>query len=36
MNADLLQLIKDYTTKKHTEISVNLLGKSKDNLIAML
>ena len=36
MNEDLLQLIKDYTTKEHTEISVNLLGKSKDNLISML
>lgn len=36
MNEDLLQLIEDYTTKEHTEISVNLLGKSKDNLISML
>lgn len=36
MNADLLQLIKDYTTKKHTEISASLLGKSKDNLVSML
>jgi hypothetical protein len=36
MNEDLLQLIKDYTTKEHTKISVNLLGKSKDNLVSML
>jgi len=36
MNEDLLQLIKDYTTKEHTEISVNLLGKSKDNLVSIL
>ena len=36
MNEDLLQLIKDYTTKEHTEINLNLLGKSKDNLISML
>ena len=36
MNEDLLQLIKDYTTKEHTEISVSLLGKSKDNLVSML
>lgn len=36
MNEDLLQLIKDYTTKEHTEIGVSLLGKSKDNLISML
>ncbi len=36
MNKDLLQLIEDYTTKKHTEISVNLLGKSKDNLVSIL
>ena len=36
MNEDLLQLIKDYPTKEHTEISVSLLGKSKDNLVSML
>ena len=36
MNKDLLQLIEDYATKEHTETSVNLIGKSKDNLIAML
>ena len=36
MNADLLQLIKDYTTKEHTDISTSLLGKSKDNLVSML
>ena len=36
MNQDLLQLIRDYTTKEHTDISTSLLGKSKDNLISML
>lgn len=36
MNKDLLQLIKDYATEKHVEINANLLGKSKDNLIAIL
>ncbi|MDE0010766.1 MAG: hypothetical protein OXU36_06460 [Candidatus Poribacteria bacterium] len=36
MNQDLLQLIKDYTTKEHTEINASLLGKSKDNLVSML
>ena len=36
MNRDLLETINDYATKEHTEISVNLLGKSKDNLVAML
>lgn len=36
MNKDLLQLIEDYTTKEHTEISANLIGKSKDSLVAML
>lgn len=36
MNEDLLQLIKNYTTKEHTEISIGLLGKSKDNLVSML
>lgn len=36
MNQDLMQLIKDYATKEHTEINRNLLGKSQDNLIAML
>ena len=36
MNEDLLQLIKDYTTKEHTEIDANLIGKSKANLIAIL
>ena len=36
MNKDLLQLIKDYTTKEPAEISNNLHGKSKHNLIAML
>ena len=36
MNKDLLQLIKHYPTKEHSDISASLLGKSKDNLIAML
>ncbi len=36
MNKDLLQLIEDYTTKEHTEISANLISKSKDSLVAML
>ena len=36
MNEDLLQLIKNYPIKEHTEISVSLLGKSKDNLVSML
>lgn len=36
MNEDLLQLIKDYTRKEHTEINTSLLGKSKDNLVSML
>ena len=36
MNEDLLQLIKDYATKEHAEISGNLLGKSKDNLVSIL
>lgn len=36
MNKDLLELIEDYTTKNHTEVSGNLLDKSKDNLISML
>ena len=36
MNEDLLQLIKDYTIKEHTEIDANLIGKSKANLIAIL
>ena len=36
MNKDLLQLIKDYTTKEPAEINNNLHGKSKHNLIAML
>ena len=36
MNKDLLELIEDYATRKHTDINTNLLGKSKDNLIAML
>lgn len=36
MNEDLLQLIIDYATKDHTEISGNLLGKSKDNLVSIL
>ena len=36
MNEDLLQLIIDYATKEHTEISGNLLGKSKDNLVSIL
>lgn len=36
MNEDLLQLIKDYATKEHAEICVNLLGKSKDNLVGIL
>ena len=36
MNKDLLQLIEDYATKQHTEISGGLLGKSKDNLVAIV
>ncbi|MDE0327085.1 MAG: hypothetical protein OXN27_24430, partial [Candidatus Poribacteria bacterium] len=36
MNQDLLQLIRDYTTKEHTEVNGGLLGKSKDNLVSML
>lgn len=36
MNKDLLELIEDYTTKEHIEIIGNLLGKSRDNLVAML
>lgn len=36
MNEDLLQLIINYATKEHTEISVDLLGKSKDNLVSIL
>lgn len=36
MNKDLLQLVKDYTIKEHTEIDANLIGKSKANLIAIL
>ena len=36
MNEDLLQLIKDYTTKEDAEICVNLLGKSKNNLVGIL
>ena len=36
MNEDLLQLTKDYTTKEHAEINASLLGKSKDNLVAIL
>ena len=36
MNQDLLQLIQDYATREHAQVHQNLLGKSKDNLIAML
>lgn len=36
MNQDLLQLIQDYATRGHAQVHQNLLGKSKDNLIAML
>ena len=36
MNQDLLQLMNDYTTTDHHQVHQNLLGKSKDNLIAML
>lgn len=36
MNKDLEQLMIDYATKEHPEINVNLLGKSKDNLISIL
>ncbi len=36
MNKDLLQLIEDYATKEHKKISANLIGKSKDSLVAML
>lgn len=36
MNQDLLQLLQDYATRGHGQVHQNLLGKSKDNLIAML
>lgn len=36
MNEDLLQLIKDYATREHSEISASLVNKSKDNLVGML
>lgn len=36
MNKDLLQLIEDYATKEHKNISATLIGKSKDSLMAML
>lgn len=36
MNRDLLKLIQDYPIKQHTEVNAELLGKSKDNLVAML
>ena len=36
MNEDLLQLIRDYATSQHSEISASLVNKSKDNLIGML
>ena len=36
MNQDLLQLLQDYATQEHDQVHQNLLGKSKDNLIAML
>ena len=36
MNQDLLQLLQDYATQGHGQVHQNLLGKSKDNLIAML
>lgn len=36
MNQDLLQLLQDYATQGHDQVHQNLLGKSKDNLIAML
>ena len=32
---DLMHVLKDYGTKEHAEIIAGLLGKSKDNLIAM-
>lgn len=36
MNEDLRQLIQDYATNQHSEISASLVNKSKDNLIGML
>ena len=36
MNEDLLQLVKDYATSEHSEISASLVNKSKDNLVGML
>ena len=36
MNEDLLQLINDYATREHAEISVSLINKSKDNLVSIL
>ena len=36
MNKDLEQLIIDYATKEHTEISGSLIEKSKDNLVSIL
>ena len=36
MNQDLLQVIEDYATAPHSEISATLVNKSKDNLAAML
>lgn len=36
MNRDLLQLIEDYATKQHSDINIDLLGKSKDTLISIL
>ncbi len=36
MNQELAKIIKIYTTGSHKELSVYLLGKSKDTLIDML
>lgn len=36
MNKDLEQLIIDYATKGHSEISGSLIEKSKDNLVSIL
>jgi hypothetical protein len=36
MNQELANVIRIYTTGTHKELSEYLIGKSKDNLIAML
>lgn len=36
MNQDLIQIVTYYATKPHEELSKLLLGKSKDNLIAIV